>query len=214
MNANKSIIQCATVVILLLSLLGCSPSLIRRRTPPSRFETIRNEKPRSILLLPPIGNNLKEKDRDFISTHFSMILSEKGYYVISPAMAKREMSSLDAADPEWYIDNSARPLYPKYGVDAVMVIRVRDWSTMPILASRRFEVSCLLKSIHSDEVLYESTIANYETNLSGDYSEPAFAVISDMLYYLLTSKRSVAREGMRMLISELPDGPYAPNYTY
>lgn len=208
----KRPLQFVLALSLLLLSVGCTPKFSRRHIPSMGYETIKAEKTRTVLILPPIGKMLDNKAKAFISSVVSTTLAEKGYYVLSPPSAERIMEGFDKADPEWYVENSTRRLHPQYGADAVVLIRVNSWNVNIFGGTRNFDVSCLIKSVHSDKVLFENRIYR-EIGSPRSYDQDfASMAITDILFYLLVGPRDVGREGISQLLAPFPDGPYAPRY--
>ncbi|MDO4695205.1 GNA1162 family protein [Porphyromonas sp.] len=201
------------VAVVLFIVSGCSPKFSQGRTSGIRFDTIKRERPRTVLIMPPIGHMLDQRGKAFVSSIVAMALAEKGYYVLSPSSVDKIMDGLDKDDPEWYVENSARRLYAQYGADAIVLVRVNGWSASVIGVTRSFDVSCLMKSTHSGDILFENRIYNSES--AGVMPDEGIAeyLIWNSIYLLLTSKRTVAKDGVNILFRPLPDGPYAPKYS-
>ena len=209
----KRLLQSGLALSLLLLVVGCTPKFSRRHIPSMGYEVIRAEKTRTILILPPIGKMLDNKAKAFISSVVSKIFAEKGYYVISPPSANRIMDGFDKTDPEWYVENSTRRLYPQYGADAVVLVRVNSWNVSLLGGTRYFDVSCLVKSGHSDRILFENRIYR-ELGSPRNYDQDVISMIfSDVLFYLLVGPKDVGREGLFQLLAPFPDGPYAPRHS-
>ena len=208
----KRPLQFVLALSLLLLSVGCTPKFSRRHIPSMGYETIKAEKTRTVLILPPIGKMLDNKAKAFISSVVSTTLAEKGYYVLSPPSAERIMEGFDKADPEWYVENSTHRLYPQYGADAVVLIRVNSWNVNIFGGTRNFDVSCLIKSVQSDKILFENRIYR-EIGSPRSYDQDfASMAITDILFYLFVGPRDIGREGISQLLAPFPDGPYAPRY--
>lgn len=208
----KRLLQFGVVLSLLFLSVGCTPKFSRRHIPSMGYETIKAEKTRTILIMPPIGKMLDNNAKAFISSVVSTTLAEKGYYVISPPSADRIMEGFDKADPEWYVENSTHRLYPQYGADAIVLIRVNSWNVSLLGGTRYFDVSCLIKSVHSDKILFENRIYR-EIGSPRSYDQDFVSmVLSDIMFFLLVGPRDVGREGIFQLLAPFPDGPYAPRY--
>lgn len=210
---KKRLLHFVSTLSILLLTVGCAPTFSRRHIPSMGYEAIRAERTRSILILPPIGKGLDSKAKAFISSIASRTFAEKGYYVISPPAADRIMESFDKADPEWYVENSAHRFYPQYGADAIVLVRVNAWNVSLLGGTRYFDVSCLVKSVHSDKILFENRIYR-EIGSPRTYDQDFVSmIITDIMFFLFVGPKDVGREGVFQLLAPFPDGPYAPVYS-
>ena len=69
-----------STLVLIVSLTSCSST--KQITKFSEFPEIYNERPETILFIPPINNTTAADAKDLLRTTISPILSEKGYYVL------------------------------------------------------------------------------------------------------------------------------------
>ena len=77
-----------TLAILLLS--SCAETITRGK----QYAKLYEEKPVSIVIMPPINQTNSVEAKDFFYTTMYMPLCEKGYYVYSPYLTIREFDEL------------------------------------------------------------------------------------------------------------------------
>ncbi|MGH8553229.1 MAG: GNA1162 family protein, partial [Methylococcales bacterium] len=102
-----------------------------------------------------------------------------------------------------------------FGADAVLFIKIKDWSTkyLVLVSSVVVEMEYILKDTRTGAVLWESS-QTYHHNSGGGGNLIAMAV-SAAVNALLTDYRPLAQQSNRMVFlppKGLPAGPYHPEY--
>ncbi|MCF0186451.1 MAG: DUF799 family lipoprotein, partial [Bacteroidaceae bacterium] len=95
----KNIISLICVMALLSS---CAHKITRAEQYPKMYE----EKPVTILVMPPINNSTNADAKEFFYSSLAKPLSEKGYYVVSPFLTMDILKQESAYDSELFINGS------------------------------------------------------------------------------------------------------------
>jgi hypothetical protein len=78
------------------------------------------EKPITLLVMPPINNSTHVEAKDLLYTSISRPLIEAGYYVISPLLAMDVLKAESAYDSENFFEASLAQFNQFFGADAVV----------------------------------------------------------------------------------------------
>ena len=75
--------NCIAIALMALMLASCASSSLTREV---RYPKMYEEKPTSIVVMPPINRTTHVDAKDFFYTTMYTPLCEKGYYVFSPML--------------------------------------------------------------------------------------------------------------------------------
>ena len=109
--------------ILYFAILCCmatSCGMLNTVTRESQYAKMYEEKPITLLVMPPINNSANVEAKDLLYTSISRPLVEAGYYVISPLLAMDVLKAESAYDAEMFFDSSLSTFQNYFGVDAVV----------------------------------------------------------------------------------------------
>ena len=117
------------------------------------------EKPLSILVMPPINNSANVEAKDLLYTSISRPLIEAGYYVISPLLAMDILKAESAYDSENFLEAPLTGFKNFFGADAVVFSIIDTWAKkgMGIETNIRY----VIKSAHTNEILFERSCDLY-----------------------------------------------------
>ena len=93
-------------VIGILMLMQTSCTTSSNLTRGEVYAKLYEEKPVSILVMPPINNTSNVEAKDLLYTSVSRNIAEAGYYVISPLIAMDVLRNESAYDAEYFINSS------------------------------------------------------------------------------------------------------------
>ena len=145
---------CIILTALVLSSCGVS-NLTRSSLYPKMYE----EKPVTLLVMPPINNTANVEAKELLYTSISRPLAEAGYYVISPSLAMDVLRQESAYDAELFIDRPLRQFHDFFGADAVVFSIIDSWAKQGIGINTK--IRYLIKSTLTDEVLFDRTCDLY-----------------------------------------------------
>lgn len=208
---KSSLILC---MIALSTLSSCS--LLNTTTRGTAYPKMYEEKPTSILIMPPINNTNAVEAKDYFYTSLAQPLSEKGYYVLSPFLAMNVLQEESAYDSEMFIDANLKPFNTIFGADVALFTIINKWSKVTLGNMISVEIEYILKSTTTNEVLFNRKgIINVDTSVSAGGSG-AFGALLDMALSAantaLTDKVIAARRCNIYVLGDLPSGVYSPQF--
>ena len=204
----------AYFIFIAVCLASCSTStnLTRQKNYPKMYE----EKPVSILIMPPINNTVDVDAKEYFYTSMAQPLCEKGYYVISPFIAMDFMKSESAYDSELFINGDLASFHNILGAYAVLFTIINQWEKSTIGGRITVNIEYILKSATTREVLFErkgelvldSNINSGTGGALGALMELAASAITTAL----TDKVVAARRCNTFILKDLPEGRYSPMF--
>ena len=191
--------------------MGCAPLLTRGEQYAKMYE----QKPTSILVMPPINNTTNVEAKELLYTSISKPLVEAGYYVISPYLAMDILKNESAYDAEMFIDAPLTKFNKYFGADAVIFSVINTWAKQGF--GIRTNITYIVKSAHTNDVLFEKRCDLYLDLSSFDVSSrSAFSVIVDIVASAVntavTKHIAAARKLNYYVFSDIPYGKYHPDY--
>ena len=95
----KRILYC-----IIICCMATSCGMMNTITRESQYAKMYEEKPITLLIMPPINNSTNVEAKDLLYTSISRPLAEAGYYVISPLLAMDVLKAESAYDSELFFD--------------------------------------------------------------------------------------------------------------
>ena len=190
-----------------LILCSCSQQFTRASLYPKMYE----EKPRSILIMPPINNTNHAEAKDYFYSSLSMPLTEKGYYVVSPFLASDLLKQESAYDSEMFINGSLTPFSNVFGADAVLFTTINKWEKQSGLNYIKVGIDYDLKSTKTGEILFNRS-GELTVNFSSGGSNGLLGLALDMIVTAATDKIIAARRCNLYVLQDLPEGLYGREF--
>ena len=192
------------------SLIGCAPVLTRGE----QYAKLYDQKPHTILVMPPINNTTNVEAKDLLYTSISTPLIEAGYYVVPPYLAMDILKNESAYDSELFIDSSSKPFLQVFGADAVVYSIIDTWAKQGF--GIRTKITYIVKSTHSNEILFEKSCDLY-LNLSSKPSDSStFSALANLVVSAINTAATdhivAARKANYYIFSDIPRGKYHPSY--
>lgn len=198
--------------LLLLTSCGSLSDLTRANSYPEMY----NEKPGSILILPPINKTVNVEAKEYFFTSLAKPLCEKGYYVISPFLSMETLKSESAYDSEMFLERNLKQFQTVFGADAVLFTTINRWERSTIGGTIIVNVEYLLKSTTTNKILFDrkgTVTIDMNTESSGggllgalvDLAATAIATAS-------TDKVVAARKCNVVSLQDLPEGKYSSTF--
>jgi hypothetical protein len=193
-----------------LSITGCTPLLTRGQ----QYAKLYEHKPTTFLVMPPINNTTNVEAKDLLYTSISKPLIEAGYYVISPYLAMDILKNESAYDAELFINASLSPFQRYFGADAVVFSVIDAWTKQGF--GIRTKIRYIVKSAHSNEVLFEKSCNLYlDLSANSGNSSPFGAIanlIASAVNTAVTDHIVAARKANYYIFSDIPRGKYHPMF--
>jgi hypothetical protein len=173
------------------------------------------EKPVTLLVMPPINNSNKVEAKELLYTSISQPLAEAGYYVISPHLAMEIFKAESAYDAENFFDQSVSMFGRVFGADAVIFSVIDEWKKVGFGIQTKLKF--IVKSTRTNEVLFDRTCDLY-LNLSDDnnYGGGLIGALANVavsaINTALTDHIVAARMCNRFIFEDMPQGKYRTEY--
>lgn len=213
---RKYLLILATTVVLILQ---TSCSVPYDMTKGYKYPKIYEEKPVSILVMPPINNTNNVEAKDLLYTSISRPIAEAGYYVIPPIVAMEVFKNESAYDAEYFFDSPLGKFKEFFGADAVVFTIIDKWTKQ--LTDIHTVVRYVIKSTATNEIIFDRTcdltLKLVDDTKSGAKSEESLLLtitkaISTVIDVATTEQIEAARYSNRYIFNDLPYGKYSPLY--
>jgi len=197
--------QCLLKITLLLALLALLSACANERIPPDHSALI-NNRPDSILVLPPLNSSVEESASAAILASSIAPLSEMGYYVIPISNMMETFSQnglFTAADIHAVPPAKLREIF---GADAALYMEVDKYGTRYVVIDSVVEVSVAAKllDLRSDAgTLWENradlAVSTRGNNQGGILGMLVSAVVNQIANTVQDSGYPVSRQAMWVL---------------
>lgn len=180
----------------------------------SLYPKMYDEKPLSILVMPPINNTTNVEAKDLLYTSISYPLIEAGYYVVSPHLAMEFLKSESAYDAEMFIDKDLSMFGNVFGVDAIIFSQIDEWKKKGFGIETK--IKYIVKSTTTNETLFDRTCDLYLDLSQNSNSGSALGALVDLatstIVTVTTDHIVAARKCNTYIFSDIPRGKYSPEH--
>ena len=199
------------VLVVLLSACGASSDLTRGQLYPGMYE----EKPVTLLVMPPINNSANVEAKELLYTSISRPLAEAGYYVIPPSLAMAVLRQESGYDAELFLDKPLKQFHEFFGADAVVFSVIESWAKQGLGINT--EIRYIIKSALTDQVLFDRTCnlfldLSVNSGSSSDSGRSLLSILVDVaagaINTALTDHIEAARKANYYIVRDLPVGKY------
>ena len=197
------------LVALIMS--SCAQQITRVEQYPKMYE----EKPLSIVVMPPINQTQHVEAKDYFYTTLYTPLCEKGYYVYSPMLTMEMFQTESAYDAELFIEGDLSQFRNVLGADAAMFTIIKSWKRNNVGGSLTAGVEYVLRSTITGETLYKREgLINVDTSVNGGSSGIGALVglIATAVNTAATDKVVAGRKCTAFVLSDMPVGKYDKMY--
>lgn len=205
--------NCIAIALMALMLASCASSSLTREV---RYPKMYEEKPTSIVVMPPINRTTHVDAKDFFYTTMYTPLCEKGYYVFSPMLTMEMFQSESAYDAEMFLEGSLTQFRNVLGADAAMFTIIKSWSRSNIGGSLTVEVEYILRSCVTGQTLYQRegkiTLDTSVTTSSKGWLGALLDVAATAANTATTDKVVAGRRCTAYVLSDMPEGKYGLNF--
>lgn len=199
------------IYVLLAACLFASCGSATKVMKSERYAKIYEEKPVSILVMPPINRSTKVEAKELFYSSLIVPLSQKGYYVMPPLLTMEILKEESAYDAEMFINNSMKQVGEMFGVDAVLFTTIDEWAKTTIASQIRVVVEYTLKSTKTDEIIFsrKGDITYSPNTNSGNVLAN---LIANVLITALKKEVDVGRACNVYTLGDIPAGKYSPSW--
>ena len=200
--------------ILILAILVSSCGIASQTTRGEQYAKMYEEKPITLLVMPPINNTSNVEAKDLLYTSISRPLAEAGYYVISPLLAMDVLKAESAYDAEMFVDAPLTTFQNFFGCDAVVSSEINTWakSGFTIKANIRY----FIKSASTGEIIFDRSCDLTLDLQVNSGSSSALAALIDLAASAINTAATdhivAARKANYYIFRDIPRGKYNPIY--
>ena len=194
--------------LIALIMSSCAQQISRGEQYPKMYE----EKPLSIVVMPPINQTEHVEAKDYFYTTMYTPLCEKGYYVYSPMLTMEMFQSESAYDAELFIEGDLSQFRNVLGADAAMFTIIKSWKRNNVGGKVTAGVEYILRSTVTGETLYKREgLITVDTSISGGSSGIGALVglIATAINTAATDKVIAGRKCTAFVLSDMPVGKYS-----
>lgn len=205
----KKYIILAMVTLLMSS---CAEQITRVAQYPKMYE----EKPLSIVVMPPINQTNHVEAKDFFYTTLYAPLCEKGYYVFSPMLTMEMFQAESAYDAEMFIEGDLSQFRNVLGADAAMFTIIKSWKRNNLGGKLTVGVEYILRSTKTGETLYKREgLIKVDRSVSGGgggWIGALVNVAATVASTAATDNVVAGRACTVFVLSDMPEGKYGTMY--
>jgi hypothetical protein len=190
---------------------SCAQQITRGEQYPKMYE----EKPLSIVVMPPINQTEHVEAKDYFYTTLYTPLCEKGYYVFSPMLTMEMFQSESAYDAELFLEKDLSQFRNVLGADAAMFTIIKSWQRNNLGGKLTAGVEYILRSTITGETIYQREgLINVDTSVNGGNSGLGALVglIATAVSTAATDKVVAGRKCTAFVLSDMPVGKYSSMY--
>ena len=194
--------------------MATSCGMMNSITRESQYAKMYEEKPITLLIMPPINNSTNVEAKDLLYTSISRPLVEAGYYVISPLLAMDVLKAESAYDSELFFDAPLTAFQNYFGADAVVFSVIDTWAKKGM--GIETEIRYVIKSAYTNEILFDRNCDLY-LDLSVDSGNNGLLgalvdLAASAINTATTDHIKAARMTNYYILSDIPRGKYSPDY--
>lgn len=200
----------SVLTVILVSSCGMLSTVTRG----SQYAKMYEEKPVTLLVMPPINNSTNVEAKELLYTSISRPLVEAGYYVISPLLALDVLKAESAYDAEMFFNASLTMFNNYFGADAVVFSIIDSWAKkgMGIQTKIRY----VIKSTYTGETLFDRSCDLYLDLSVDSQSESLLGSLIDLAASAINTAATdhivAARKANYYILRDIPRGKYSPEY--
>lgn len=202
------------VYLLALALLASSCGTSSQLTRADQYTDMYEEKPVTLLVMPPINNTTNVEAKEYLYTSISRPLAEAGYYVISPHLAMDILKAESAYDAELFVDKPLKMFREFFGADAVVFSEINKWAKTGL--GIETEIRYYIRSAYTDEILFDRSCDLYlDLQIDSGSNSVLGQLISlaaSAINTAVTDHIVAARKANYFIFRDLPRGKYSPEY--
>jgi hypothetical protein len=193
---------------------GCAGPKIESKA--EMFPQMYEEKPLTILVLPPINSTTAADAKEYYATTISAPLAYSGFYVLPIEVTSDILKSQGLYDTEMIGDQPLERFHQYFGADAVLFTHIRQWDKhyMVLAANLTVSVDAKLKSTKTNRILwaYSGTIVADLSGNSSNAGNPLAGLIAGAIVTAINSASAdyvpYARLANVQLLQSIPVGKY------
>ena len=197
-----------------LCCVATSCGMFNSVTRESQYAKMYEEKPITLLVMPPINNSANVEAKDLLYTSISRPLAEAGYYVISPLLAMDVLKAESAYDSEMFFDAPLTAFQNFFGADAVVFSVIDSWTKKGL--GIQTKIRYVIKSAYTNEILFDRSCDLYLDLSINSGTGGALGALIDLAASVINTAATdhiiAARKANYFIVRDIPRGKYSPQY--
>lgn len=198
---------------MMIFMSGCATKNVA--TKGSTFPKMYDQKPQSLLILPPMNESTDAEAKDYYMTTVEMPFALSGYYVLPVEMVSDIMKQEGIQSTELLYSMPSTKLHEYFGADAVLYTRIKKWnvSYMVVASSLTVSIESEIISSKTSEKLwgYTGTVVvdlSGGNNSNGGIAGLIASAIVTAINTAAADYVKYARVANGKIVYTLPAGPY------
>ena len=180
----------------------------------SQYAKMYEEKPVTLLVMPPINNSANVEAKELLYTSISRPLVEAGYYVISPLLAMDVLKAESAYDSEIFFDAPLTTFQNYFGADAVVFSVIDTWTKKGL--GIQTKIRYVIKSAYTNEILFDRSCDLYLDLSVNSGSGGAIGALANLTASIINTAATdhiiAARKANYFILRDIPRGKYSPDH--
>ncbi len=194
-------------------LSACAPKMTTKLV---EFPLMYEERPASILILPPINESTAADAKEYYSTTIQEPLAYSGYYTFPYPITSEIFKMEGIYDTELLVNLPLSKFKEYFGTDAVLFTTIKKWdlSYLVLASTLTVSIECKLKSTTSNQTLWKYT-GTVVVDLSG--GNTGGGLVGVIVKVVVAAVQSAvadyvpyARQANYRALSSMPFGKYHP----
>ena len=203
------------IYFILACCLVSSCGMMSTVTRGSQYAKMYEEKPITLLVMPPINNSTNVEAKDLLYTSISRPLIEAGYYVFSPLLAMDILKAESAYDAELFFESSLEAFNSYFGADAVVFSVIDKWAKKGLGIETK--IRYVIKSAYTNEILFDRSCDLYlDLSVNSTSSYGLLGALVDLaasaINTAVTNHIVAARQANYFILGDIPRGQYNPDH--
>ena len=203
------------IYFILACCLVSSCGMMSTVTRGSQYAKMYEEKPITLLVMPPINNSTNVEAKDLLYTSISRPLIEAGYYVFSPLLAMDILKAESAYDAELFFESSLEAFNSYFGADAVVFSVIDKWAKKGLGIETK--IRYVIKSAYTNEILFDRScdlFLDLSVNSASSYGLLGALVdlAASAINTAVTNHIVAARKANYFILGDIPRGQYNPDH--
>jgi len=207
------------IIIPVLGLILFSGCVSKMVTKAEEFPGMYSEKPRSLLIMPPMNESTAADAKDYYATTIEMPLAFHGFYVFPYEITADVLKQQGVYDAELLYNMPLNKFYEYFGADAVLFTKIKKWDTsyMVLASNLTVSIDAEIKSTRTSQVLwrYNGTVV-VDLSGGGDSGSGLAGLIANAVATAIKTSAAdyttYAKQANGRFISSMPYGYYHPGY--
>ena len=180
----------------------------------SQYAKMYEEKPVTLLVMPPINNSANVEAKELLYTSISRPLVEAGYYVISPLLVMDVLKAESAYDSEIFFDAPLTTFQNYFGADAVVFSVIDTWTKKGL--GIQTKIRYVIKSAYTNEILFDRSCDLYLDLSVNSGSGGAIGALANLTASIINTAATdhiiAARKANYFILRDIPRGKYSPDH--